>query len=212
MGESIGHKRQPLDGHFHQLARFLDKTSQSDTTWRKMEAFNAPSRTMPTTLWSRLTRWIKPQPASPSTPSRSDRTSPQMAKQLRATHREQLFSAVRETMIRAGILSGAYKFKALTLDKSGTVFIVMFDFQSPDWAGQAEQLGQLEVNLQALTQTRLGITVKAVYWRHAPAQPDTTKATPNQNLAFAKTRPMLRHPEEAYPHPLSDTQLGQLEP
>lgn len=168
---------------------------------------------MPTTLWSRLTRWLSSQPpAAPRSPApRTDKAAPQEAKQLRATHREQLFSAVRETMIRAGILSGAYKFKALTLDKSGTAFIVMFDLQSPGLTDQPELLGQLEHNLQNLTQSRLGITVKAVYWRHAPTATTPPEAPPSTHPAFAKTRPLVRPPEDNQPHPLSDTQLGQLD-
>lgn len=112
-------------------------------------------------------------------------------------------------MIRAGILSGAYKFKALTLDKSGTAFIVMFDLQSPDLTAQPDLQGQLERNLQNHTQSRLGITVKAVYWRHGP-QLVTNDRPSSNHPAFAKTRPLIRPTDDTPPHPLSDTQLGQL--
>src|SRR5574343_737251 len=169
---------------------------------------------MPITLWSRLTRWWSPQPRPTNSPSRRPRserpTSPPEAKQMRAAHREQLFATVRETMIRAGILSGAYKFKALTLDKSGTTFIVMFDIQSPDLPSDPEVLGQLERNLQHLAESRLGITVKAVYWRHANTPPPAVNpATPDP--AFAKTRPLVRSADDLYPSPLSDTQMGRME-
>ena len=41
--------------------------------------------------------------------------------------REMLYVVIRESMMRAGILSAAYKFKVLSLDRKGRRFLVMMD-------------------------------------------------------------------------------------
>ena len=49
----------------------------------------------------------------------------------RILRREQLFSVVRESMIRGGVLSSSYEFKVLTLDANGDSFLVLIDLALP---------------------------------------------------------------------------------
>ncbi len=102
----------------------------------------------------------------------------------RSSRREQLYAAVRESMIRAGVLSSAYRFKVLSLDSSGRQFLVMIDLSGVELppARQAE----IEAALAQSVRARHGIQVQSVYWRHAatpapapaqaPAQPQTPAA------------------------------------
>ena len=120
-------------------------------------------------FWSRLfgsrSPAPPPAPAPVSVPSPAPTRPVTAHKQLRSERREQLFALVRENMIRAGVLSSAYKFKVLTLDSSGQNFIVMIDVQSGSMNHDAATLARLESSLQTLSQERLGIGVKNVYWR-----------------------------------------------
>jgi hypothetical protein len=148
------------------------------------------------------------------------------ARQLRGQRREQLFSVVRENMVRAGVLSSAYKFKALTLDRQGSSFILMFDIDSNATDSRPEALRALEHSLQTLVQEHIGVTVKAVYWRARenpePANNARTKAdTSLDEIArrsqamphpdFEPTQPMPRRDDSSEFTPLSPTQHGRLE-
>jgi len=126
----------------------------------------------PTTLWTRLTAWLatgQPHGAAAVAAASHERngTSYAAQKQLRAQRREQLFGLVRENMIRAGVLSSAYKFKVLTLDSLGQSFIVLIDVQGHAIRHDAATLAGLEAQLQTLCRDRLSLTVKNVYWRLA---------------------------------------------
>lgn len=148
------------------------------------------------------------------------------ARQLRGQRREQLFSVVRENMVRTGVLSSAYKFKALTLDRQGTSFIVMFDIDADATDCRPEALNALEHSLQTLAQERIGVTVKAVYWRarETPAPANALLSRPNTQLDeiarrlpptghpdFEPTQPMPRRDDTGEFTPLSPTQHGRLE-
>lgn len=131
-----------------------------------MAATSSPSSTG---FWHWLRRASSPQAQAPA-------AKPANAKQQRSSNREQLFGVVRENMIRAGVLSSAYKFKVLTLDPAGQQFIVMVDWQ-PGAARHDPAADQaLEKGLQQLARERLGFRVKAVYWRHVGTV--TTAAAP----------------------------------
>jgi hypothetical protein len=160
-------------------------------------------------FWSRL--FGRRSPAPPEVPAPAPAPGPATAKaaphtphkQLRSERREQLFALVRENMMRAGVLSGAYKFKVLTLDSSGQSFIVMIDIQSGSMNHDAATLARLESSLQSLSQDRLGIGVKNVYWRvleNVGASPETAAppiaATPSPAAtATARQAPApARHP------------------
>ncbi len=85
-------------------------------------------------------------------------------KSHRHAKRELLYTAVREAMIRAGVLSASYKFKVLSLDPRGEQFMVMMDL-SQEFGGQAERLAEIEVMIAQSAKSRYNIRVTAVYWR-----------------------------------------------
>lgn len=68
-------------------------------------------------------------------------------------------------MIRAGVLSSAYKFKALPLDRESKSFIVLFDIDATAMSHDRQTLADLETTLQTLAQEKESIEVKSVYWR-----------------------------------------------
>lgn len=119
-----------------------------------------------------LSRWLPVMASAPTAPPRAEaphRGGDNTAKdqRLRRTaRREHLYAVVRENMIRVGVLSGAYKFKVLTLDHDGLSHVVLIDIQpgALDRVSGAE--GHIELSLQQLAQERLGLEVKSVYWRH----------------------------------------------
>lgn len=144
---------------------------------------------------------------------------------MRGHRREQLFAIVRESMIRAGVLSSAYKFKALTLDRKGNSFIVMFDIDADVTDCRPEALRALEHALQELARERIGIEVKAAYWRAREAPAGRTmdnkphdmlteianRPTSAAHPDFEPTQPMPRRDEASEFMPLSPTQHGRLE-
>ncbi|MDP2817431.1 MAG: hypothetical protein Q8O29_03955 [Polaromonas sp.] len=85
-------------------------------------------------------------------------------KSHRHARRELLYTAVREAMIRAGVLSASYKFKVLSLDPRGEQFMVMIDL-SQEFGGQPERLAEIEVMIAQSAKSRYNIRVTAVYWR-----------------------------------------------
>ena len=118
----------------------------------------------------------------------------------RQVRREQLYSAIRESMTRAGLLSASYKFKVLSLDQKGNQFLVMMDV-APELATGPDKLSQTEALLIQTASVIYNITVTAVYWRTdhkasakaATAPPAAAAPVPApQNYsaedAFAKTQ------------------------
>ncbi|OOG36052.1 hypothetical protein [Polaromonas sp. A23] len=85
-------------------------------------------------------------------------------KTQRHAKRELLYAAVREAMIRAGVLSASYKFKVLSLDPRGDQFMVMMDL-AQEFGGQTERLAEIEVLIAQSAKARYNIRVTAVYWR-----------------------------------------------
>lgn len=90
----------------------------------------------------------------------------------RILRREQLFSVVRESLIRAGVLSTSYEFKVLTLDATGDSFLVLVDLALPAQAMPDEYLLEIERWIQQSGRTRHEMDVRSVYWRR--------KAVPDQ--------------------------------
>ncbi|MBK5204533.1 MAG: hypothetical protein JJD98_03720 [Polaromonas sp.] len=82
----------------------------------------------------------------------------------RHARREQLYVAIREAMLRAGVLSARYKFKVLSLDHPGNEFLVMMDLSRVS-GGSPEQFGEMEALISRIAKARFEITVAAVYWR-----------------------------------------------
>lgn len=88
----------------------------------------------------------------------------------RILRREQLFSVVRESLIRAGILSSSYEFKVLALDSNGDAFLVLIDLALPADAMPDEYLLEIERWIQQSARKRHSMRVQSVYWRRQPPQ------------------------------------------
>lgn len=86
----------------------------------------------------------------------------------RILRREQLFSVVRESMIRGGVLSSSYEFKVLTLDANGDSFLVLIDLALPADVMPDEYLLEIERWIQTSTESRHDMKVGSVYWRRKP--------------------------------------------
>jgi hypothetical protein len=82
----------------------------------------------------------------------------------RNARRELLFQVIRESMVRAGILSSAFKFKVLALDQRGQTFLVMIDL-SAEFAGETDKLNEIEALISQSAKNRFDLIVQAVYWR-----------------------------------------------
>lgn len=93
----------------------------------------------------------------------------------RILRREQLFSVVRESLIRGGVLSTSYEFKVLTLDVNGDSFLVLIDLALPAESMSDEYLLEIERWIQSSAQSRHSMVVRSVYWRRkaAPEQRGT---------------------------------------
>lgn len=88
----------------------------------------------------------------------------------RILRREQLFSVVRESLIRAGILSSSYEFKVLALDSNGDGFLVLIDLALPADAMPDEYLLEIEGWIQKSALTRHSMQIQSVYWRRQAPQ------------------------------------------
>lgn len=83
----------------------------------------------------------------------------------RNAKRELLFQVVRESMVRVGVLSTAFKFKVLSLDQRGRSFLVMIEL-SAEFSGEVEKLAEIENMIALSAKHRFDIVVQAVYWRY----------------------------------------------
>jgi len=90
--------------------------------------------------------------------------APPNRKSERMARREMLYSVVRESMARAGVLSASYKFKVLSLDAAGRQFLVMVDLAASERA-DTDVLGEIEVGVIQRAKARHDLAVSAVYWR-----------------------------------------------
>ncbi len=89
---------------------------------------------------------------------------PANRKQERMARRELLYAVVRESMVRAGVLSSSYKFKVLSLDARGRQFLVMVDLAQG--AGiESTRLAEIEAMVAQSAKSRYDILVTALYWR-----------------------------------------------
>ncbi|WP_210543185.1 hypothetical protein [Rhodoferax sp. PAMC 29310] len=97
--------------------------------------------------------------ASQPTPSGSDRKS------LRLTQRELLYSAIKDVMIRAGVLAASYRFKVLSLDAQGRQYLVMMDLLK-EGIGELKSLAEIESLITQAAKVRHDLVVTGVYWRN----------------------------------------------
>lgn len=106
----------------------------------------------------------KPAPLPSSTVAVDPGNRSEERKVKRHARREQLFLAVREAFIHAGVLSATYRFKVLSLDQAGNEFLVMMDVDQ-SFDHRAEKLAQIEARIVQIAKTSYEIRVTTVYWR-----------------------------------------------
>lgn len=112
----------------------------------------------------------------------------------RHARRELLYNAVREAMIRAGVLSASYKFKVLSLDPRGEQFMVMMDL-AQEFGDQMERLTEIEIMIAQTAKSRYNIRVTAVYWR-MNEMVSVTQAAPPMSASAQAFVPSI--PESAH--------------
>jgi len=108
------------------------------------------------------------EPAAPgrAEPNRAAGTTTGARKSDRVARRELLYSVVRESMARAGVLSASYRFKVLSLDTAGRQFLVMVDLAGSERAG-VDLLTDIEAVITQRAKSRHDLVVSAVYWRRS---------------------------------------------
>ncbi len=121
--------------------------------------------------------------------------TPANRRSARVAQRELMFALVRESMVRAGVLSGGYQFKVLSLDPHGAQFLVMMDLAA-EFGGQTERLSEIEALIAQSAKHRHNILVQAVYWRFSdhvvlgkPARSGVVAPTPTATAAAAVEPP-----------------------
>ena len=115
-----------------------------------------------------FTRPMSGAKSAGSTPQPATSASNQRLEQRRTERnakRELLFQVVRESMVRVGVLSSAFKFKVLSLDQRGRSFLVMIEL-SAEFSGEVEKLAEIENMIAQTARHRFEIVVQAVYWRY----------------------------------------------
>ena len=136
----------------------------------------------------------------------------------RILRREQLFSVVRESMIRGGVLSSSYDFKVLTLDANGDGFLVLIELALPAEVMPDAYLLEIERWIQASAQSRHDMKVGSVYWRRKPVHDHRGIAlkaavTAQTQMEARASAPMpLHHSDTAIPPPPRDHLDGRMQP
>lgn len=102
----------------------------------------------------------------PNTPAirPASMAAPGSRKQERHAMRELLYTVVRESMNKMGVLSSSYKFKVLSLDSRGRQYLVMMDLQRLQ-TGEVARMAEIETLIAQTAKARHDILVTAVYWR-----------------------------------------------
>jgi hypothetical protein len=124
---------------------------------------------------------------------------PANRKQERMARRELLYAVVRESMVRAGVLTSSYKFKVLSLDTRGRQFLVMVDL-AQGASRETARLAEIEALIAQSAKARYDILVTAVYWRmnehvavgepaHSPHQAHYRPATSRPMPLEASSQP-----------------------
>jgi hypothetical protein len=106
-----------------------------------------------------------PQPAPIQQASKPALSASQQERRVeRNARRDNLFQVVRESMVRAGVMSSTYKFKVLPLDQLGRTFLVMIELAA-EYGGETEKLNEVEALITRGAKRRHAIVVQGVYWR-----------------------------------------------
>lgn len=122
--------------------------------------------------------------SGPSAAPQGARASGAALKDERDRLRELLYTVVRESMVRVGVLSSSFKFKVLATDPRGRKFIVMMEL-SRELDSNVVQLAEIEQLICTTARARHRINVSAVYWRCA--NPVVAKPAPTP---AASTKPV----------------------
>lgn len=94
----------------------------------------------------------------------AETSDPQGRKAERMERRESLYAVVRESMTGAGLLSGSYKFKVLSLDSRGRQYLIMVDLAECNVRDSKLLLG-IESHIGKIAKNRHDLLVTAMYWR-----------------------------------------------
>lgn len=86
-------------------------------------------------------------------------------KALHDSRRTMVASVVRESLIRAGVLSSQYRFKTLSLDPYGAAFIALVDLTAEAAVVDDEMIMYWERWICQSAKSAHGIEVRSVYWR-----------------------------------------------
>ena len=104
-------------------------------------------------------------------------------KSLRLNQRELLYSAVRDVMIRAGVLAASYRFKVLSLDAQGRQYLIMMDLLR-DGIGEMKGLAEIESMIMQAAKVRHDLVVTGVYWRNELPEPITSRPAVQDPVAL----------------------------
>ncbi len=126
----------------------------------------------------------------------------------RILRREQLFSVVRESMIRGGVLSTSYDFKVLTLDANGDSFLVLIDLALPADVMPDPYLLEIERWVQASAQSRHSMSIPSVYWRRKAVHDQRGMAL-KAAVSAQTQRPSPPQSPTAIPMPALSQHTGQ---
>lgn len=111
-------------------------------------------------------------------------------KSQRMERRELLYAVVRECMARVGVLSSSYKYKVLSLDSRGSLYLIMMDLPR-DMAAHVDQLAEIEALVTQTAKTRHQIEVSAVYWRINELAKTTVLRKPRPEAELTANRPAV---------------------
>lgn len=124
--------------------------------------------------------------------------------------RELLYTVVRESMNKMGVLSSSYKFKVLSLDSRGRQYLVMMDLQRLQ-TGEVARMAEIETLIAQTAKARHDILVTAVYWRLSE---QVTSLLPPVHAAVAKPafEPIQSDEVEAFKKALASAPRAPVRP
>lgn len=99
----------------------------------------------------------------------AERAQQAAARARMLANRDLISKIVRDAMLLSEVLSGSYKFKVLSLSRTGTKFAVLMDTPAPLQGGPDRQV-DVESLVIRLAERRHGIIVTAMYWRSVERQ------------------------------------------
>ena len=129
-------------------------------------------------------------------------------KSVRLGQRELLYGAVRDVMIRAGVLVASYRFKVLSLDAQGRQYLIMMDLLEVEMRDM-KRLGEIESMIVQVAKVRHDLVVTGVYWRNE-LQKTTVGAPHTQRSAGHTATPVSREPKTLPPS--KSLQHNEIEP